>query len=95
MTKKKKQKISEEESEEIVSNWINSIDDLRDFFYQHCPEEEGDVFYDNFLEKFQNIVNVFNSMVELRMIVSEDDLEYKKEQQTINTGTKKGLRHDN
>lgn len=77
MSRRKKKKLSEEETDELVNDWISSIDDLRDFFYEHSPEEEGDVFYDKFLERFQNVVNVFNLMVEQQMIVKGDPVEEK------------------
>lgn len=98
--KKKIKKLSEEETDELVNDWISSIDDLRDFFYEHSPEEEGDVFYDKFLERFNTVVNVFNLMVEQRMIVKgdpEEDKELKEIEDTLNIKPKeiKGRRNDN
>ena len=53
MARRKKKKLSDEETDQLIDQWISSIEDLREFFFEHAPEEEGDVFYDRFLEKFQ------------------------------------------
>lgn len=100
MARKKKKKLSEEETDELVNDWIASIDDLRNFFFEYSPEEIGDVFYDKFLEKFNIVVNVFNLMVEQRMIVKGDsveDKELKEIEDTLNIKPKniKGRRNDN
>lgn len=72
--KNKKDELSEEEAEHIIDHWLSSIEELRDFFYEHSPEEEGDVFYDKFLVPFQNVVNTFELMVQYRMIVSDQQM---------------------
>ena len=97
----KKKKMSEDETDELVNDWISSIDDLRDFFYEHAPEEEGDIFYDRFLEKFQIVVNVFEIMLQQKMIVQDDGRSKEvsgikeAEELDIEPKTIKGVRNDN
>lgn len=94
--KKKTKKLSEDDTDELVNDWIASIDDLREFFFQHSPEEEGDIFYDDFLEKFQNVEQLFRLMVEQDMIV-QGSVEDRDSEKVLSTQTKlrKGQRDDN
>lgn len=70
--KNKKDELSEEETEHIVDHWLSSIEELRDFFYEHSPEEEGDVFYDKFLVPFLKVEQTYQIMLQYRMIVRDD-----------------------
>jgi len=100
MARRKKKKLSDEETDQLIDQWISSIEDLREFFFEHAPEEEGDVFYDRFLEKFQIVENLFHDMVEHEMIVQDDgqkevsDLKEVKELEVEPKQTK-GIRRDN
>lgn len=97
--KKKIKKLSEEETDELINNWIEVIDEMRDFFFQYSSEEEGDMFYDRFLRKFQNVEDVFRTMVENDMFVHESECEHRETEDVIDSIKpklqSKGQRNDN
>lgn len=101
----KKTKMTDEEVDHLIDHWIASIDDLRDFFFEHSPEEQGDDFYDMFLEKFHSVEKIFRVMVKEKMIIQEtirerdERLEAEQEEdefeEVIEPKTVKGIRNDN
>ena len=86
--------LSDDETDDLVNAWISSIDDLREFCGEHSPEEEGDIFYDGFLERFQIVDDLFHVMINHGMIVQGTREEA---EETMNFEPKqiKGQRNDN
>ena len=95
--RKKKKKLSDEQTDELVSDWIAAIGDLREFFFECSPDELGDVFYDRFLEKFQNVEQLFHIMIEQDMFVHESEHRETEEDiiNSIEPKQIKGQRNDN
>ena|SRR3990167_7543738 len=102
MTKKKSKKaeeaetkkLSDEETDQLIYNFTALVDDLREFFFEHSPEENGDDFYDLFLQKFHFVEEVVHAMVDNQMIMMAEDVP---EKQILNIEHKpvKGIRDDN
>lgn len=90
--KKEKKELSDEETDELVSDWMLSIDDLKEFFFEHSVEDESDEYYDNFLEKFQIVVKLFDLMIEHKMIVTGPQVE---SEENLHIKKVKGQREDN
>ena len=90
---RRKKKLSDEEVDELINDWLSSVNDMREFFFEHSPEEDGDEFYDHFLEHFQIVEKIFRIMVKEKLIVTESKADKDREEFVIKP--KKGVRSDN
>ena len=93
MARRKKKQLSDEEVDELINDWLSSVNDMREFFLEHSPEDDGDDFYDHFLEHFQIVEKIFRIMVKEKLIVTESKADKDREEFVIKP--KKGVRSDN
>lgn len=93
--REEKEDLSDDESDQLIHDFTTVVDDLREYFFEHSPEEEGDDFYDAFLRKFYFVEEVVHAMVDNGMIQMEQETVEKEQVLNIKHKPVKGIRDDN